>query len=303
MKIVVTGASGLVGRHLLPLLRKRGYEVVALSTDKKFSQTGPDIFYWDPANDYIDAGALHKAHAIVHLAGCSLAEHHWSDAYKKEIVSSRVQSAELLLKYVQEEKITLKKFVSAGAIGYYPDPSKDLLTEESESGDTFLSDVCRRWEKSAYAFEDAGIQTVVLRTGIVLARDGGFLKAVLKTAGFSVIPTTGQRSNLLSWIDIQDLVRAYAFALEPEVNGVFNAVSPYPVTQLEMVRTAADALGKRYAWHPDVPNFILRMALGERAVLAFTDQNISGEKLQRSGFKFQYPQIRMSLNHLLGHGE
>jgi uncharacterized protein (TIGR01777 family) len=303
MKIVVTGASGLVGRHLLPLLRNRGFEVYALSTNKKLSQSGPGIFYWDPANDYIDAGALHNAYGIIHLAGCGIADHKWTASYKQEIIDSRVQTAGLLLKHVQEENIPLKKFVSAGGIGYYPDPSKDLLSEDAESGDTFLADVCRKWEKAAHAFEDAGIKTAVLRTGIVLARDGGFLQAVLKTAKIGVIPTTGQRSNLLSWIDIDDLCRAYAFCLQPEVTGVFNAVSPYPVTQIEMVRTAADALGKRYAWHPDVPNVFLRMAMGERAVLAQTDQNISGEKLARSGFKFLYPQIRMSLNHLLGHGE
>lgn len=296
--ILVTGASGTVGKKLIPLLKTSGYNIRILTTQKGKQDYENNIFYWNPQKNIIDSAAIIDIDFIIHLAGANVGNQRWTANYKKEILESRVQSANMLWEACNNLGKFPEKFISASGTGYYDDPSTELLVESSPNGATFLSEVCSHWEKAALRFEEKNTTVTILRTGPVLSKNDGLLKAFIMALPFRIIPTTGSKNNLLSWIHVNDLCEIYLKACNENMHGIFNACSPNYCTQMEL----ADAIGvvlNRSIFSPNVPAFLLKLGLGERAALALSSQKVSVKKLIKTGFIFQYPDIHSALKNLL----
>lgn len=278
--ILITGASGLVGRHLSVLLREKGYRVITLSRHPK----GSNEFRWDIKTGYIDPEALTKTDHIIHLAGAGIGDSRWTEARKKEILDSRVLSCELLYQKCVESGMQLKTFVSASAVGYYGDD--DALSEDAPAGEGFLASVCKQWEQATERFEKAGVRTVKIRTGIVLAADGGILPqmALPIRLGFGV--AFGNGKQFIPWIHIDDLCMLYLQAVQNENwTGAYNAVAPESVTNATFTKVLA-AFFHRPFWPVSVPAFLVRWLMGERSELLLKGSKVQSSRLSEGTFQF-----------------
>ncbi len=291
--ILITGASGLVGRHLSVLLREKGFRVLTLSRHPKDSNE----LRWDLKNSYIDPEALTKTDHIIHLAGAGIGDSRWTEARKKEILDSRVLSCELLYQKCMESGWPLKTFVSASAVGYYGDV--DALSEEAPAGEGFLASVCQQWEQAADSFEKAGVRTVKIRTGIVLAADGGILPQMALPIRLGFGFAFGNGKQFIPWIHIDDLCAIYLEAIQKENwSGAYNAVAPESVTNQEFTKELARFFHKPF-WPVLIPAFPIRWMLGERSELLLKGSRIRSTRLTEHHFTFQYPELRGALTELI----
>lgn len=298
-EILITGASGIVGKALYKALIQRGHAVKTLSVGISNKAKHEFAFKWDIKNSIIDEKALDGTEIIVHLAGANIGAQRWTAAYKKEILDSRVHAANLLFSHIIKQKTPLKRFISMSGTGFYPDPSAQPLTESSKKGNTFLSEICYEWEKAALQFKSAHAAVTILRCAPIISPIGGILEAFTKTSKFRLIPTIGSAQNMLSWIHLKDVVNFLVASIETgNYNGIFNMASPNPVSQIEFVKALDLATGKKHL-HPNVPAFALKMMLGERAALALTNQIIIPERLQEMNYEFSFPEIQDALKHCL----
>jgi uncharacterized protein (TIGR01777 family) len=295
-KILITGASGLVGTRLTELLEGAGHQVVHLGRAKK---TGArPVFTWDIEKGVIDEEAFAGVNAIVHLAGAGVADKPWTPKRKLEILESRTKSTALLAKYMKHQP-QIKTVVSASAIGYYGFGLSDHeFTEASNPGTDFLAQVVRAWEEEVNGIENKRI--VKLRIGIVLSEKGGALKEMAKPIKMFVGAPLGTGKQLMSWIHIDDLCGMFIKAVEDEtMNGVYNATGPYAVTNKELTQQMAKAL-HRPLLLPPIPSFVLITLLGEMANLVLYGLNVSSTKIQKAGFTFSYPTLELVIANLLG---
>lgn len=278
--ISITGASGLVGRHLSMLLKEKGYRVLTLSRNPK----GSNAFRWDPEHGFLNPEALRQTDHIIHLAGAGIGDSRWTEARKKEILNSRVLGCELLFRKCMESGIPLKTFVSASAVGYYGDGS--ATTEDAPAGEGFLASVCQQWEQAADRFEKAGVRTVKIRTGIVLAADGGILPQMALPVRLGFGFAFGDGKQFIPWIHIDDLCNIYLQALQNEKwSGAFNAVAPEPVTNREFTKVLARFFHKPI-WPVSIPAFPVRWILGERSELLLKGSQVHSSRLSESTFRF-----------------
>lgn len=293
MIIAITGGTGTVGSHLAKTLRRRGHEVRILTRDAR----GRKGFYsWDPAKGLIDETVLENCDAIVHLAGSSVAAGRWTKARKKEILYSRVDSAQLLYRVLEESGSKLSRMVSASAIGYYGHQRSEVLTEDSSKGVGFLADVCDRWEESADRFRDHDADVYKVRIGIVMSKEGGFVERVSKLIRLGVGAVLGSGKQITSWIHIDDLVNMLADMAEGNLPaGTYNAVAPGPVEHRRIMKAMAKRL-KRPILLPNAPKFALQLLFGELSKELLSSQNVSSEKLVNAGFQFEYPKINKALD-------
>jgi uncharacterized protein len=301
MKVLITGATGLIGKQLVPLLLKNNIDVHYLSTshNKLSSINGSLGFYWNPDKEVIDEKAFAGVDAIIHLAGASISKR-WTKSYKEEIIISRVKSAELLFTSLQKFPNQVSQFVSASAIGIYPDSLTKIYNEDSPETDSgFLGRVVTKWEQSADKFALGGIKVCKLRTGLVLSTKGGALPEIAKPINFGLGSPFGSGLQIQSWIHIKDLVSMYLFALENSLEGVYNAAAPNPVTNWEMTKAIARILGKPL-FMPAIPRWLMKLALGEMHQLLFTGQNVNPAKIMSLGFKFEFTVIDKALRNLYG---
>lgn len=299
MNILISGGTGLVGKHLTKLLQQKGHEVAVLSRSK---QTQIRAFLWDIPTQTIDKEALEWADAVVHLAGTSVAEKPWSKARKLDILESRTHSTRLLAKTIADlptEKRP-KIFVGASAIGYYGlDTGEALITEASPAGKDFLADVTVQWEAEALPIEKAGVRLSLWRIGVVLAREGGALPTIASPVGWGVGAPLGSGKQYMSWIHIQDMARMLAYAIENEqVVGIYNACAPSPATNAELTKGIAKVL-HRPTFLPAVPSFVLQIILGEMAQMVLGGNRVSCAKIQQAGFTFDFPELTATLQDLL----
>ena len=297
--VLITGGTGLIGRHLVPFLRGRGHQVGVLSRSGR-PVAGARMFSWQPEQDRLNEEAVRWAEAVVHLAGANIGEGRWTERRKQEIFDSRVRSAELLYRAAEQAGARLKVFVSASATGYYGQVTRDRAFRETDPpGRDFLAGVCTAWEQAADQFSELGARVVKLRTGVVLAADGGALPRFAGPARWGLAPVLGSGRQFLPWIHILDLVRLYALALEKDsLKGPYNAVAPQQVRQRDFVRTLAAVLGRpRLA--PPVPAVFLRLFLGEMAGMLLEGSPVSAEKLLATGFTFRFPELGGALEDLL----
>lgn len=296
-QILITGATGMVGKKLIFRLQKAGHQVSILSrTPKKIKDVR--VFLWDVSKGSIDKDCLNGIDTIVHLAGENIAGKLWSEKQKKEIINSRVQSTALLYRAIQESKSPVKNFISASAVGYYGDCGDEILTEETPSGFGFMAECCRLWEHSVDAGKVLGLRVVKLRIGIILAKDQGALAALAKPIRFFAGAPLGSGKQWMPWIHVHDIVSLFVSAIEnPIMQGAYNACAPFPVTNTTLTKAVAAKL-HRPVWPIHVPEKIIRLLLGEMSNVVFISTNTSAEKILETDFKFKYTQLNEALTDI-----
>lgn len=297
--VLISGGNGLVGKALSRKLTEKGYLVTILSR-RPDPEARYKIFFWDPDKNIIDEEAVAEADYIIHLAGENLGEKRWTAERKQQIIDSRVKSGELLFTKTIETGKKVKTFISASAIGYYGSVTSDRIITESDPGATdFTGKVCVLWEKIALKFEERGIRSVRLRTGIVLAPKGGALDKMALVSKLGIGSPIGTGNQFLPWIHIDDLCGIYVKALEdPLMNGAYNAIAPEHRTNSEFTRILASVLHRPY-FAPRIPEFLLKLLYGEMALMLLRGSRVSCEKIVKAGFNFGFPELRDALTDVL----
>ena len=295
MKIVVSGASGLIGTQLVAKLSTSGHEVVRLV--RRSPKAGE--IQWNPKSGTLDASALEGVDAVIHLSGAGIGDKRWSDGYRKEILDSRTDTTALLAKTIASLSRKPSVFLSGSAIGIYGARNDEQLTEVSTHGTGFLAEVCKQWEAAAKPAVDAGVRTVYLRTGIVLSPKGGALKKLLPLFKLGVGGKFGNGKQWQSWISIDDEIGAIEYLLTANVSGAVNLTAPNPVTNAEFTKVLASVL-KRPAIVP-VPTFAPKILLGGELAdaLLFTGQRVIPAALNASGYSFKHTTLESALRSLL----
>ncbi|MCX6334843.1 MAG: TIGR01777 family oxidoreductase, partial [Bacteroidia bacterium] len=255
--VLITGGSGLVGRYLTSVLLERGYSVAHLSRiQDQFGRVR--VYRWDPVRGILDPMVLDGVDYIIHLAVAGIGEKRWSEKRRKEIVSSRVDSALLLHRIVSENNVVLKAFISASAVGYYGSATTDkIYTEQDQPASDFLASTCRQWEGAADAFEKSGTRTVKIRSAVVLDKNDSALSRLMMPAKFGFLVRLGSGRQYMPWIHIKDLCGIYLKAIEdPNLSGAVNAVSPQHVSHHEFIKALSSKM-KKPVFPVNVPSFIL----------------------------------------------
>lgn len=295
-KILITGGTGLVGSRLSDLLTKKGHEVVHLSRKKDLKAKYP-AYAWDIRSESIDPEAL-DVDFIVHLAGAGVADKRWTKARKEEIYNSRILSTRLLVKHVSQPDSRVKGLICASAIGIYGFDTGDVWVDENTAAGTdFLAKVVHDWEAELNPLLEKGIQAAAIRIGIVLSRDGGALPKIETPVRLGAAAALGSGQQYMSWVHIDDLCGIFSYAIENNLAGIFNAASPMPVTNQELTTRLAKKLRKPH-FLPNVPTFVLRLMLGELAAVVVGGNRVSSEKIQKTGYHFQFVTLSEALNNL-----
>lgn len=289
MKVVLTGASGLIGPALDVALRSHGHEVLTLV---RRDPSGPDEARWDPAAGRLDPQFLAGAGAVVCLSGVGVADKRWTEKYKKQIVQSRVDSVGTVARAMAQAGGP-PVLISASAIGYYGDAGDQRITEDAPAGDSFLAGVCQLWEDAAAPAAEAGLRVTYLRTGLVLAKNGGLLKRLSMIVKAGVGGKLGNGRQYMPWISLADEIAAIEFLLEHDVAGPVNLTAPTPARNVDFTKTLGKVL-KRPTVFP-VPGFAARAALGEFAGDVLTGQNAVPQRLLDAGFRFTHSDLEQAL--------
>ncbi len=289
LTILLTGGSGAVGTEIKQQLTQKGFRVNNLS--RKPKQNGD--YFWNVETQEIDIKAFENVDVIIHLAGTGIAEGNWSEAHKNEIYTSRIGSTRLLYHTCKKNSIKIKHFISTSAIGIYGQHVNNA-SENTSFGSDFLANVCKDWEASANLFREMDTQVSIVRTGIVLDAHSGYVPQVLKGKFFRIFPTTGKPTNGLSWIHIADLAAMYiALALGMLPAGIYNGTAPNPVTQMQMMQAIANNYGGGLV--PNVPEMVLKLALGEKSVLALSNQWVYPNAAIENEFKFEFDTVEKAV--------
>lgn len=311
---VITGGSGLVGTALSRLILARGQEIIILTRNPPAvppkniitPETAGKFSYaqWDVGRQSIENGVIEKADYIIHLAGAGVADKRWTAKRKKEIAESRTKSSALIIKALKEHSNKVKAVISASAIGWYgadPVGANHKPFIETDSADTaFLGETCKQWEDSIEPVTELGKRLVKLRTGIVLSNEGGALVSFKKPLQFGIATILGSGKQIISWLHIDDLCRMYLQAVENEnMQGVYNAVAPQPVTNKTLTLQLAKAKRGNAFIPVHVPEWTLKLAVGELSVEVLKSATVSADKIRKAGFSFLYPSLESALNQLI----
>jgi uncharacterized protein (TIGR01777 family) len=294
MRVLITGATGLVGKKLQASFAGKGYEMLLASRSEP---NGANYIRWDAETGFAEPERLEGLDAVVHLAGESVFGLRWSDEKKKAIMDSRVKGTRSVVEAISRLKDRPKVFVSASAVGFYGNRGEEELTESSAAGDTFLADVAKAWEGEARRAEDAGIRTVLMRVGVVLSKEGGALATMLTPFKFGIGGVIASGKQWMSWIGVDDIVSIINFVIENEnIRGAVNACAPNPVTNEEFTKTLGDVL-YRPTFLP-LPEFAISMIMGEMGEeLLLTSERVIPKRLLDAGFEFAYPDLRPAIEH------
>ncbi len=298
MRIVISGASGLVGRNLTAFLTTGGHEVLRLV--RRPPKLGSPEAQWDPAAGAIDLAALDGADAIVHLSGRSLVAPRWTSRVKREIWDSRVSSTRLLSESLAKLSHPPKTLIAASAIGYYGNRGPDIVSEDSVAGAGFLAELCQAWEAATQPAAAAGIRVANLRIGLVLTADGGLLQRIALPFRWGLGGVLGDGRQYMSWIALDDLLGCILHVLSrDELGGPVNAVAPSAVTNREFTKTLGTVI-RRPTVLP-VPALLLRSLFGEMGQALFLDgARVAAQRLTETGFRFNHPRLESALRFELG---
>lgn len=302
MVVLITGATGLVGSKISEDLIAQGHTVHYLTTRKSAikNERNNKGFLWNVKEMTIDADCIKGVDSIVHLAGETVFQR-WNEDAKKRILNSRLDSTELLLRLLKENDHQVQHAVTASAIGIYPDDQNGKALRENEIPPTatnFLADVCIAWEKAGKQFQELGLSHAVVRIGIVLAGKGGALDQMAKPVKFYAGAGFGNGKMWQSWIAIDDLSGIFIHILKNNLEGVYNGVAPHPVRNRPMMETIGKVLGKP-VFLPNVPEFIMKLMLGEMSSVVLASQHASSAKVEESGYVFKYPELEKALKQYL----
>lgn len=296
--ILITGGTGLVGMFLSRHLRALGYRVIHLSRRANAAAEFP-AFAWDVDKQTIDNNAITQADFIIHLAGAGIADKRWTESRKAEIIRSRVGSTQLLARALRETGHRPQAFVAASATGFYGDSGTIICTEQTPTGADFLAQTCQAWENSSQEIRALGIRTPLVRIGIVLSTQGGALAKMLPSYAVRVGAYFGDGSQYYSWIHIEDLARIFEFLVaNADCDGIYNGVSPTPVSNYGLARAIADARGQKALLVP-APAFAMRAAMGEMAAVVLNSNRVLPQALQDCHFDFKYTELVPALQDLL----
>lgn len=294
VRIVVSGASGLLGSALVPAFRSAGHEVVRLV---RREASAPDERSWNPASGRLDREALAGTDAVVSLSGATIGRR-WTKARKREILDSRVDTTGLLARTAAALEPRPRVFVSAGGVGIYGDRGDEILTEESELGTGFLAEVGRAWEAAAEPAREAGIRVVTFRQGIVLSAHGGALQRMLTPFRLGLGGRIGSGRQWWSWVSLADLVAAYAFVLDRDLEGPVDLTSPGPVTSAQFTKALGRALGRPTVF--PLPALAVKTLFGEMGEAVLLEgQRALPARLLDAGFAFAEPELEPALRHAL----
>lgn len=296
MKILLSGGTGLIGKKLGEKLALKGYEIVVLTRHVNQAQEiisyPHEIISWDGENQTLDVSYFKGVDAIIHLAGVSIAEKRWSASFKRRLEDSRILATQNLLKNAPP---TLKVFIGASAIGYYPETWSSFSHEEDPPGNHFFGQLCKKWESKAYEYLDSHHTRVVhVRTGLVLSPQGGALEKMIPPLKTGLSGPLGSGKQIMSWIDIEDIVGIFCYCLEQtNIQGPINAVAPTPVTNKKFTQILGRRIRRPVILH--APQMVLRLIVGEFAQYLLMSQNVSGKKIQDLGYVFKYSELEKSL--------
>ena len=295
--VLITGASGAIARVLSKKLENQ-YSIRFLTRKKE----AENEFEWDLENQIIDENAFENVSHIIHLAGANISEKRWTEDRKTELISSRVDSAKLILNTLKKKNIKLRSFISASGINFYGTKTTDKIFIENDApGNDFLSEVVVVWEKAANEFKEQNLaeRVVKIRTAVVLSKNEGALAKMMTPIQFGIGSPLGSGKQYMPWIHIDDICSIYEFALKnPEVEGSYNASAPQHTTNENLTKLIAKVLNKPLLM-PNVPTFILKLIFGELADALLEGSRASSEKIMKAGFEFQFPDLKMALEDLL----
>lgn len=304
MKILITGATGLVGQSLTDfcVLDKVFVNYLTTSKDKIRSETYVQGYYWNPSENYMDEAALDGVEAIIHLAGFSIAER-WTPENRSAIFDSRITTARMLYSALSRKRkkgpISVKHFISSSAIGGYPSSYEILYDESYEKyAKGFLGEIVEEWEKAAREFKRLDIMTTCVRSGIVLDKEKGALEKMKKPILSGVGASLGSGKQWQSWIHTDDIGGIYYHILCNKLEGIYNGVAPNPVTNKELTQAVASALNKKILL-PKVPKFTLKLLLGDMATIVLESQKVSANKIQEAGYVFKYNTLDEALGNVI----
>ncbi len=301
--ILVAGGTGMIGKALTDLLLLKGYHVTILTRQEKDPANGVAYAHWDIDKNTIDDDAVAAADVIVHVAGENVGKGRWTNKRKKQILESRTKTSSILIDAIKRNPSKQRAFISASAIGWYGTdpviPNPHPFTENMPHAPGFLGETCKAWEESVRPAATLQCRLVILRTGIVLSREGGAYPEYLKPIKFGMATILGSGEQMISWIHVDDLARLYLYAIEqPAIEGIYNAVAPQAVNNRTMILTIAQQARKAFYLPLYVPAFALKLALGEMSIEVLKSTTVSDEKIRQAGFNFIYPSIEAAVKAL-----
>lgn len=299
-KVLITGATGLIGSELVRQCHTEGIVVNYLTTSKEKIENSEKYqgFYWNPKDGKIDINAFDGVTAIINLVGATISKR-WTKKYKKVILDSRVESMKLLYETLKKIDHNVVHFISASGVSIYPNSRTKLYTEEdTEVDNTFLAEVVVAWEAAAIKFRDLGMEVSKVRTGMVLAKEEGALPQLVKPIKLGLGAPLGSGEQWQSWIHIKDIAGIYLFILTNQLEGKYNAVAPNPVQNKKMTKMIAAKL-ESPLWLPNIPAFSLKLLLGEMSILVLEGQLVSSHKVEELGYHFKFYNLENALQDLL----
>lgn len=299
-RVLITGATGLVGQEIVKQCHDQNIAVNYLSTSKTKLEDKANYkgFYWNPSTGEIDVNCFKDVDVIINLAGATIAQR-WTKANKEVILNSRVEALQLLYNTIKAENISIKQLVSASAIGIYPDSLTHYYEEDfKDFDDRFLAKVVTSWENEADQFKSLNIKVSKIRIGIVLSEKGGALPQLVKPIRWFVGSALGSGNQWQSWIHIEDIAAIFIYVVKNTIEGTFNGVAPNAMTQKNMVKSIAKVV-KRPILLPAIPSFVLKLVLGEMSALVLESQRVSSKKIEDLGFNFKYYQLQPALEDVL----
>lgn len=298
-KVLISGGGGLVGTHLSRKLIAKGFKPAILSRNKR-TIDGINSYYWNYETGEIEDGAIDDAEIIIHLAGKNISDQRWTAKNKRLIIDSRVKTAELLFRDISDRNIKPRAFISASAVGYYGAISSEkIFLEPDENADDFIGTTCKLWEEAADKFHSAGIRTVKLRSGIVLAKDAGAYKKMTAPFKFGVGAIPGDGKQYLPWIHIDDLCDMFIKAVEDNsMQGSYNAVAPEHISYKQFIDQVSGIVRKPLL-KLQIPPVFLRLGFGQMSEILLSGSRVSSEKIEQAGYVFQYPDLRSALHNFI----
>ncbi|WP_442589020.1 TIGR01777 family oxidoreductase [Pedobacter sp. AW31-3R] len=297
--ILITGATGMLGKELMTTLLARGYRISILA---RKPQTIPNVnvYLWDVYRQKIDANCLNEVDSIIHLAGENISKGKWTEKRKKQIIDSRVLSAGLLYQTIAAHKNQVRDFISASAVGYYGDRGEEILNEESAAGDDFLAESCLQWEFAVDQGKAMGLRVVKIRTGVVLSKEEGALPAMATPVKWFAGAALGTGKQWIPWIHHHDMTQIYLHALENKsMKGAYNACAPFPITNACLTKAIAAKL-HRPVWPFHVPEKVMKILLGEMSAIVLNSTNTSVQHLLDTGFIFNFTLLDKALSDIYG---